>query len=312
MRRLDIDPLDKPRWDRIERSLRDRLEREPVTPAPPRTRPVVAIVLAGVAAVAIGGIAWERLRPSVQTHEAPAVTRVETQGTPAHVEFGEARLEVSAHSSARIEGTDTAGIVVSLDQGAIECEVPPRRGRPAFIVHAGDVNVRVIGTHFRMARAGVGADVTVERGTVEVEWHGATTLVHEGSAWPVASVDKPEATDVAGGPPPIPSASTAKPVASAGATQVAVVPPVVTLSSRERYERALTLEASEPEAALAIYREVAAGDDSWAMNALYAEARLEHERGYKDLARKRLAEYLQRYPSGPNANDARELSAKVQ
>ncbi len=83
-------------------------------------------------------------------------------------------------------------------------------------------------------------------------------------------------------------------------------------SPRERYDRAITLEASHPDEALAIYRELASGSDSWAMNALYAEARLELERGNKESARKRFAEYLQRYPAGPNANDARELSAKLQ
>lgn len=48
------------------------------------------------------------------------------------------------------------------------------------------------------------------------------------------------------------------------------------------------------------------------MNALYAEARLELERGNKDAARKLFGDYVRRYPSGPNANDARELSAKLQ
>jgi TolA-binding protein len=83
-------------------------------------------------------------------------------------------------------------------------------------------------------------------------------------------------------------------------------------SPRERYDRALTLEAAHPGEALSIYRELARGSDSWAMNALYAEARLELERGNKDNARKRFADYLARYPTGPNANDARELSAKLQ
>ena len=83
-------------------------------------------------------------------------------------------------------------------------------------------------------------------------------------------------------------------------------------SPRERYDRAITLEASRPDEALSIYRELAGGEGSWAMNALYAEARLELERGEKDSARKLFAEYLRRYPSGPNANDARELSAKLQ
>ena len=55
MRRLEIEPLDKARWDRIERNLRDRLEQEPVSARRPireerSPRPVIAFVLMGAAA----------------------------------------------------------------------------------------------------------------------------------------------------------------------------------------------------------------------------------------------------------------------
>jgi len=313
MRRLDIEPLEKARWERIERSLGERLEQEQRetrrVDSSPRPR-LALVMLAGAAAAVIGAVAWEGLRPSTHVKEAPATTRVETQGMPAHVEFGEARLEVSSHSSARIEGTDSAGVVVSLEHGAIECEVPPRHGRPPFIVHAGDVDVRVVGTHFRVERDDVAARVTVERGAVEVESHGMTTLVHAGSTWPDTHPEKPEPTQASTQEAP-PPAATARPTVTVATSEVVPPPIVQPPTPRERYEHALTLEASQPDEALAIYREIAAGEGSWAMNALYAEARLELERGHKDVARQRLADYLQRYPTGPNANDARELSSKL-
>ena len=318
MRKLQIEPLEKARWDRIERELRDRLEHEPASgrqvagERDARSRPLFALVLAGAAAVVVGGLAWEKLHTGtpVAVH-APAVARVETQDAPSHVELGGATLEVGAHSAARIDGNDETGLAITLDHGSVECEVAPRHGRPPFVVRSGDVEVRVVGTHFVVDREGGATHVTVQRGVVEVESHGTTTRVAAGSAWPETAMNAPE---------PRPSAaltdtplvrSAPKPQASAPiAAETATAPS--TPSPRERYDRAITLEASRPDEALSIYRDLAAGDGSWAMNALYAEARLELERGEKDSARKLFAEYLRRYPSGPNANDARELSAKLQ
>ncbi len=320
MRRLEIEPLDKSRWERIERSLRDRLEHEHAAPnllpnpsRMSRMRPIGAIMVAGAAAAVIGAIAWEALRPSVHDKASTSVTRVETEGMPTHVEFGESSIEVAAHSSARIEGTDATGITVSLDHGAVECEVPPRNGRPPFMVHAGAVNVRVVGTHFRVERDASAAEgaahVSVDHGAVEVESHGTTSLVRAGSSWPVVAVQTE--TIQTSPPQPEPPPSTIKPTTSVATPTASTVSSPPASSPRERYEHALTLEATRPDEALAVYRELALGDGSWAMNALYAEGRLELERGNKDLARKSLEEYLKRYPTGPNANDARELTAKL-
>jgi TolA-binding protein len=64
--------------------------------------------------------------------------------------------------------------------------------------------------------------------------------------------------------------------------------------------------------ALATYRELAAGSGPWAMNALFAEGRFEVERGHRAEAKRLLDEYLARFPSGPNAQDARVLRARVE
>jgi hypothetical protein len=323
MRKLEVEPLDKARWDRVERGLRERLEQEPIgepmserraAPERRRSRPVLAFVLAGAAAAAIGAVAWEKVARAPAVVEHPSeVARIETRDAPSHLEFGGATLEFAAHSSARIEGTYATGVLLTLDHGGVECEVAPRHDRPPFVVRAGDVDVRVVGTHFRVERVDSATHVSVQRGVVEVDSHGTTSRVPAGSTWPpTAENPTPEPTVTAQAPSPVRRVATSAaqephetPAAPIASTEPAPSP-------RARYDRALTLEATRPDEAFAIYRDLATGNDSWAANALYAEARLELERGNKDNARRLFAQYLSRYPSGPNANDARELSAKLQ
>jgi hypothetical protein len=75
------------------------------------------------------------------------------------------------------------------------------------------------------------------------------------------------------------------------------------------FELAAQLEERDPVAALRIYGELAGGDDGWAASALFASARLEAERGVTPQARALCDSYLQRFPRGPNADDARALLA---
>jgi len=310
-RKLPIEPLDNARWDRIERSLDQRLERKPIASRSTAARSStqrLTLALAGVAAAAaVSVVLWDASRPTAKpmTVAMTSVTHVETQGTPSHVDVGSSSLDVAAHSSARIEGNDEAGVLVALDHGSVECEVAPRRGRPPFVVRAGDVSVRVVGTHFRVERNEEATQVTVQRGAVEVESHGTTTVVRAGASWPLTSeVAAPVATQIISAP--IPATSATK-LPNVGVATTAILP-----SPRERYDRALALEASRPDEALAIYRELASGQGAWAMNALYAEGRFELERGNNDIARALFSEYLRRYPAGANANDARDLAAKLQ
>ena len=76
---------------------------------------------------------------------------------------------------------------------------------------------------------------------------------------------------------------------------------------RERFESAAALEVRDPLAAFRIYRELASGSGPWAANALFAEARLSAERGQRDAAYALLSAYLERFPNGANAADARAL-----
>jgi hypothetical protein len=71
------------------------------------------------------------------------------------------------------------------------------------------------------------------------------------------------------------------------------------------------MESKDPAAAVAIYRQLARGKGPWAANALYAEARLELERGHEAAARRRLALYLRRFPDGRNAPDVRSILERL-
>jgi hypothetical protein len=140
------------------------------------------------------------------------------------------------------------------------------------------------------------------------------------------------------GPPPIapapPSAeaepATAEPASAEGAPATAAAAPAAqapdapkaTAATPQRsvqvlFELAAQLEVRDPEAALRIYGELAGdpsqpaqgADGGWAASALFASARLEAERGQARHARELAESYLQRFPRGPNADDARTLLA---
>jgi TolA-binding protein len=83
-------------------------------------------------------------------------------------------------------------------------------------------------------------------------------------------------------------------------------------TSKQRYKAAERLEASDPAAAIAVYREVAEAGGPWAANALFAQARLELERGNRATAAHLLRRYLKRYPNGANRRDATVLLQRLE
>jgi hypothetical protein len=88
-------------------------------------------------------------------------------------------------------------------------------------------------------------------------------------------------------------------------------PPVVRPTVAQRFENAARQETSDPAAALATYAQLAAGDGTWAADALFAQGRLELERGHHGQARALLTAYLRRFPDGPNADDAHRLLQRL-
>ncbi len=204
IRKIEVEPLSEPRWAKIEKSLFAQLEhaeldREPqikmVSQPPParswRWRPAVALVMAGAMAAAVGALATKSLFTSPLPATAPvasAPSRVVTGSSDSHVALGESDVDVAPESAVLVSGDDERGIMVVVDRGKVECEVAPRKGRPPFVVQAGDVRVKVVGTRFTVARdaQGGGAHVLVAHGIVEVTSHGQTTTLHDGDSWPAA------------------------------------------------------------------------------------------------------------------------------
>ncbi len=306
-RKIDVEPLPEARWTRIERAVLDTVGTE--WPARPSARDETSrawtwvrggggLVLAGALASLLGALTLRVLAQPAP----PAPTRVETAANGSHVEFGESTVDVGPESSVRLAGDDARGVMVVVDRGRVECEVTPRHGRPPFMVQAGSVEVKVIGTHFVVTRAGAKATVDVQHGQVEVSNGDGRWLVGAGSHWPVVEPDANADADADPAPTP-PAPSPAPAIAPANTPTLA--PAVKT--ARARYEAASRLEAVDPDAALAQYRDLARHGGRWGQNALFAAGRLDADRGNREESRRLLLQYVSLYPDGANANDAREL-----
>jgi hypothetical protein len=229
----------------------------------------------------------------------------------------------------------------------VTLDVEGRVARAGFVVQAGEVRVRVVGTKFTVSRRKDWASVGVERGAVDIDVAGKTVRVHAGETWRSADASETtpapsdEATAIgplsalAGAASSSPDASNVfareraggrrgGPGGGHGGPRVAASPPdspvptassAVLLppgrSSQELFEEAARIEVSDPIRAIRIYRQLAAQHDArgepWAANALFARGRLLAALGAPVEARATLSEYLSRFPRGPNAEDARLL-----
>jgi hypothetical protein len=330
----EVEPLSEARWGRIKRSLFDKLDEEGL--AAPQARMshgrwrVAGVVAAGALAAAFGALASRALwQPSAPPPPSPS--HIATAASESHVSLGGASLDVGPRSELDVSGDDAHGVHVHLDRGRVACAVAPRQGRPPFVVEAGGVLVRVVGTHFAVSRGDEGVAVDVTSGVVEVEEHGEVHRVGAGERWPALPVAAAEAVSTeTRSPLPSPPVEThaaphlsapppAPPALASALETTSAAPPVVRSSApttspsrrapQERFESAAGLESTEPAAALAIYEDLAQGDGPWGANALFAAGRLEADRDAHDDARRLLQQYLARFPHGANAADARDLLA---
>jgi FecR protein len=129
---------------------------------------------------------------------------------------------------------------------------------------------------------------------------GAAVEKERPAGTPMESSAPPAPVELA--PIPAPAEPVAPEVRPAGAARASI---------QVLFELAAQLEVRDPAAALRIYGELAAGEDGWAASALFAAARLEGERGQAGRARTLCEAYLQRFPQGPNTDDARALLATL-
>jgi hypothetical protein len=336
-KRPPVEPLSRPAWDRVEAGVFARLDRgEHLLPSVDHDAPtfghapfgLAAIgparrwALAGALAAAASLALFWRFGPAhdeaaqnldvAQTAPtaiaAPAAPRHEARivstDAPTETTLGEAVITLAAHSDVAVAGSDADGWLVRLDAGQVDCEVAPRRGRPPFVVQAGEAKVSVVGTRFTVTREGSAARVSVSEGQVQVDSGSAHVLLGPGDSWPGELEATPDIAPVE--PEQADEPARAEPVRGKRAAYV------VTPRAQQRFERAARLEAKDPKAALSIYQQLARGKGPWAANALYAQARLELERGRPQRAEPLLRRYLERHPQGMNAADVRKLLAQIE
>ena len=310
-----VDALPDITWARVERDLWAALDRAPVEAAAaapiaaPRTWPRVAVAGALIAAAAlVAFLVWPR--DGAQHGDLPS--RVATGPAPTTVSFGDAEITVAPQSTMVLAGTPARGVDIVLEAGSATFAVAPRHHRPPFVVHAGAVDVRVVGTRFTVTRSGDSARVEVAEGAVEVVAHGHREHLLAGSSWDssrgweAAIRSSATITD----PDDVAAARTLADDGPVTAPPPVAAPPPVTAPEpdpRTAYEAAATLEPTDPTAALAAYRQLARGRGPWAANALYAAARLADQEGDAALALTLASQYGERFRDGANAGDAARL-----
>jgi hypothetical protein len=220
---------------------------------------------------------------------------VTTGEAPERLRVGDSELTLARASELRVSGNERGGWFLALEQGKLECNVRPRPARPPFIVIAGDARVSVMGTRFSVTQGERGTQIAVDEGKVLVDYHGQMTELVPGETWSEEAAPR-------------------KPLASAA--PVADAPPRQRFSRamarvEKRFEQAARLESTKPRAALRIYRSLRRARGPWQADALYAEARFEHELGHDKRAKPLLQQYLKRYPKGEKAADARALLERL-
>lgn len=342
----EVEELSDLQWARIERGLWAKLDSEAgaAEPAPPqhvssswRVRGLAVGGALALAAVAALVLLWPRPRPAEELVEAPS--RVMTRDSATTVSFADAAIEVSPRSAVLLSGGGERSAMVVLEEGRAGFRVAPRK-RP-FLVVAGHATVRVVGTHFSVARDGEVVAVEVHEGEVAVQYLGQVHQVIGGQSWrstevtPVVrtavlqdggaaedggaiELEEP-APDAPVRPPrhhpprlPAPEREVAREpeleLAPEPAEPKPAAPPITDDSeTRAAFAAATRLESAAPRDALRRYLSLAKRGDRWGANALYAAARLSLDIGERAQAARLARAYLQRFPDGANAADARLL-----
>lgn len=323
-------------WQRVEKNLFAALDCDASvatpTPAPPRRwSPWLVgggLALAGAAAALLVLVLRDPAPAAAPTVTGPddgaAPSRVVTQDSSSEVSFGDATITVDADSALTMYGDRTRGVLIILERGGATFEVAPRDDRPPFVVQAGEVTVRVIGTRFEVLRNGDAARVDVIEGHVEVVARGRRVDLHAGETWSSggdweAAVRGQAASP--GGAAAAPFAVDGRPWEGSSSADGAVAEESPSTRPRprqrsrrddqDRYEQAMALEPTDARRALGEYKKLAEGGGKWAAPSLFAAGRLAAELGDEKAARKLLDRYLRRYPDGGNAADARDLLARL-
>ena len=183
--RPEVEELSDIAWARVERRLWAELDHAPapavelVVPSPRRRWPwLVAGALAAAAVVA--ALAWPS---SSAPPGAVLASRVVTASAATEVGFGDAAITVAPESALVMQRHVDHGVTILIERGSAAFAVAPRSGRPPFVVEAGVVRVRVVGTRFTVTRNGDDARVDVTHGEVEVVARGHREVLLAGASW---------------------------------------------------------------------------------------------------------------------------------
>jgi hypothetical protein len=201
-----VPPLPASRIDRQWRGIETRLTGARFWPFGGAFRaPLGVVALAAVAAIALG--VWWLKTPRGANEVAAAQTFDNASREPAMLRLADgSKLQVSPGGHVEIAEQTPKSVRLVLTQGWVELDVTHVEGR-SFVVQAGDVEVAVRGTRFRVELSSAATrvvSVSVQRGQVAVTQKraadGATKLLSAGMAWTMGQRDDlKNATDV---PPP--------------------------------------------------------------------------------------------------------------
>ena len=184
-------------------------------------------------ALRFGGLTPAPVPVAVAPRPAPVETPSPALATanpdrPAALRFsdGSVATPLDAGSALAVREDSPQRVTCELARGRGHFEVTPRPARQ-FVVRAGEVSVTVLGTAFTVERVADRIGVTVERGTVMVDWGvGSRRLVAGDSGWfPPLMVGGKNASAPAAAPRPRPALRSTTAVASAGHPARAALPP---------------------------------------------------------------------------------------
>jgi hypothetical protein len=309
-----IESLSDIAWQRIERNLLAQAAEE-MASAPHQSEPpardrrrTIAYAATSLATVAAAVAVWAVVRSGDEAAPAEVeLSRLVTEGAPTTITVGDASITAAPDTAVIVGYGEAAGAQLVLERGEVRCAVPERPGRKPFVVVAGDVRVEVVGTLFAVERVDDSARIVVEHGVVSVTENGVLYTVRAGERWPATTAAaepefEPEIEMEEDLRTPRRSPRKSEPPRRATQPEPDAAP-----TAKERYAAAARLESSDPAAALVIYGQLVREGGTWAANALFAQGRLELERGNKARAAGLLGRYLERFPRGLNAADARNL-----
>lgn len=273
----------EPAWDDLrEQRLLVRVQEEKRARLAKKSLPVVWLAAAAVILAAVVGLATYRLRKT----PAP-IANVETTATPKMqlADGSEVALIKDAQVKVDEQGDEQVRLTQSAGEASYDVKPNPKR---RFIVRAGDVEVRVLGTAFSVAMEKDKVRVHVLRGRVEVEGAGKVTVLAIGETLEVPAVRPIEVPSATIAPPPIEKKQV-------GPTVEALLGKADEARAAHRYDEA----ASALRTMIASYP----GDPRVA-SALFTLGRVERMRGKHAAAADAFARCYKSAPHGALAEDA--------